>query len=131
MAKKSQRAIREVSIAALRAQCQRLNNQRSHLESINEREDAEPWIGACFRYLNRDSSGKTWWLYIRVVSHDSGNSFKVVQCQSQPGGWHIVETLARSYLLPSPKERGLQRITRRQFDAAWRRFVARIEAVNA
>lgn len=121
---------RERRIVILRAECQRLSDERADLETINEREDAAPWIGACFKYRNRDSSGKAWWLYLRVVAHEHANSFRTLQCQSQPGGWHIVTTKDHVYLLPNPKERGFQRITRREFDAAWRKYCARIAALN-
>lgn len=125
------RATRTARIAELRARCQRLSDERANLETINEREDAAPWRGACFRYLNRDSSGETWWLYLRVLEHEQGNSFRVLQCQSQSGGWHIATAADHTYLLPNPKQRGYLPITRRQFDAAWRKFTARIEALNA
>jgi hypothetical protein len=131
MAKSKDRAIRSAKIEELRAACQRLSNQRAALEEINEREDAEPWLGTCFRYLNRDSNGATWWLYIRVLAHESGNSFRVLQCQRQTGGWHIATAEDHTYLLPSPKQRGFVQITRREFDAAWRKFTAAVGDLNA
>lgn len=128
--KKTERDERNTRIATLRAQCQRLSNERARMETINEREDAAPWIGACFKVRNRDSDGSTWWLYIRVLSHNGGNSFKVLKCEAQPHGWHIVEAKSHLYLLPDPKGRGYVQITRRQFDAAWRKFTSRIAALN-
>lgn len=128
--KKNERTKRLERISELRAQCQRLSNERSRLETINEREDAAPYIGKCFKYLNRDSGGKQWWLYLRVLSHQSGSSFRTLQCQSQPGGWHIVTTDDHVYLLPDPKMRNYVPISRRQFDAAWRKFIVRVAAFN-
>lgn len=128
--KKNERAERIERIAALRGQCQKLSNERAALETINEREDAAPWVGKCFKYRNRDSSGKAWWLYVRVLNHVNGNSFRTLQCQSQPGGWHVVTTNDFVYLLPDPKLRGYLLISRRQFDAAWRRFTMRIGAMS-
>jgi hypothetical protein len=131
MAKKSAvRAKREARISELRQQCQVLSNERVELETINEQEDASPWIGACFKYRNTDSSGKSWWLYVRVTAHEHGQSFRTLQCQAQPGGWNIVTTSEHVYLLPDPKNRGFTQITRREFDKAWRGFVARIESLN-
>lgn len=130
MAKSEERTDRDARINELRSQCQRLSNERAGLETLNEREDAAPWIGACFKYLNRDSGGKSWWIYIRVTTHEQGNSFTTLQCQSQAGGWHIVTSRDHVYLLPDPKQRGYVRITRRQFDVAWRKFCARVEALN-
>jgi hypothetical protein len=125
-----ERTARLARVAELRKQCQRLSNEVARLDTITEHEDAAPWIGKCFKYHNRDSNGDAWWLYIRIVGHDQGNSFHTLQCQSQSGGWHIVTTKDHVYLLPDPKSRGYIPITRRQFDAAWRKFVARIDALN-
>ena len=127
--KRKERAARDARIAELRAENQRRGNDIARLETLSEREDAAAWIGAYFKYLNRDSSGKAWWMYLRVLAHEHGNSFRMLKCESQPGGWHIVVT-KHAYLLPDPKSRGYVRITRRQFDAAWRKHVARIAALN-
>jgi hypothetical protein len=126
-----ERTARIERLSELRKQAQKLGNEIARLETITEREDAEPWIGKCFKYLNRQSDGSSWWLYIRVTAHDHGNCFKILQCQSQSGGWHIVTTNDHVYLLPHPKERGYVQITRRQFDAAWRKHVERIAALNS
>lgn len=121
---------REARIAELRAKCQKLSDERARLETTNEREDAAPWIGRCFKYRNRDSLGKSWWLYIRITAHAYGNSFHTLQCQVQSGGWHIATTREHVYLPPDPKSRGYLPISRRQFDAAFRRFTQRIVAIN-
>lgn len=131
MGKSIDRVSREARIALLRERCQELSNERSALEDINEAEDAAPWIGACFKYRNRDShNDKHWWVYYRVLKHDGGNAFVVLQCQSQAGGWHIVTSTERLYLLPNPEERGLVRITRREFDAQWEAYLARVRTLN-
>lgn len=130
MNKTQERAERFARVAELRKQCQRLGNEVARLDTLTEREDAALWIGTCFKYLNRNSDGSSWWLYIRIVSHDHGNSFNTLQCQSQSGGWHIVTTKDHVYLLPDPKARGYVQITRRQFDAAWGKFTERIAALN-
>lgn len=125
-----ERTARLARVAELRANGQRIKDELARLETITEREEAAPYVGKCFKYRNRDSDGKTWWLYIRVLDHDHGHSVRTLQCQSQPGGWHIVTTDDIIYLLPDPKSRGYLPITRRQFDAAWRRFTDRIAAIN-
>ena len=124
------RAAREARIAELRAACQALNNERADLESVNEREEAAPWIGRCFKYRSRDSSGRAWWIYIRIVKHEHGNSFLTLQCKAQSGGWHIAATGEHVYLLPDPKQRGFIEIPRRAFNTAWHRFTRHIEALN-
>lgn len=130
MKKTKARRDREALIAKLRAECQVLSDERAVLETFNEREDAAPWIGKCFKYRHRTSSGESWWLYLRVTAHDSGNSFHTLQCQEQPGGWHIVTTRDHVYLLPDPRSRGYIPISRREFDAAWRKFYGRIAKLN-
>ena len=126
----NKRKAREARIAELRTQCQTLGNEVARLETQNEREDAAPWIGKCFKYRNRDSQGKAWWLYLRVLQHDAGTSFYTLQCQSQAGGWHIVTTRDRAYLLPDPKARGFIQISRREFNRVWRQFTKRLEGLN-
>lgn len=130
MAKNAERKRREERIAHLRRRGQALRNELESLETLCEREDAAPWIGKCFKYLNRDHSGEQWWLFLRIIGHDSANSFHTLQCQSQPGGWNIVTTRDHVYLLPDPKQRGYMEISRRQFDTAWNRYVERIKALN-
>lgn len=125
------RAERDARVAALREQCQLLSNQRARLEDLNEREDAAPWIGRCFRYRNRDSNGRSWPVYYRVLRHDGGNTFIALKVQSQPDGWHIVEAKERLYLLPDPKQRGLVEVPRREFDAALNAFARRVVALNS
>lgn len=129
IARKSEREQRDQRISALRGQCQTLSNEVEALEAKNWREDQTPWIGRCFKYRNRDSEGHSWWVYHRVVGATSWNTFKTLRCESQHGGWHTVST-ETLYLLPDPKERGLVAISRREFDAAWKRHVQRITALN-
>jgi hypothetical protein len=128
--KSKERRAREKRLSELRAKGQRLGDEIRRLDNANTAEDAAPFIGACFKYLNRDHTGDAWWIFFRVVSLD-GSAFRTLQCQSQSGGWHIVTTKDHTYLLPDPKARGFTRITRREFDAAWRRHVARIAALNS
>lgn len=128
--KKLERKARDARIAELRKQCQALSNELTALEAKNWRDDQAPWIGRCFKYRNRDSDGHVWWLYYRVIGSTSWNTFRTLKCESQHGGWHIVVTGETLYLLPDPKERGLIPISRREFDAAWKRHVRRIAELN-
>jgi hypothetical protein len=132
MAKSKERLRREAEIARVRAECQKLGNVISRLEKINDREDAAPWLGKCFKYRNRDQSGKSWWLYMRVVRHLTGSMFSVLSFQSQVGGYNFAVDGDRVYLTNEGRVRdGYMPITRGQFNAALRKFTNHISALNA
>lgn len=115
--------------AELRAEIQARKDELDAIVEAYDREQAKPVIGKCFKFLNRDSEGTSWWLFLRVTAHDGGNRFHTLQFQAQSGGWRIVVVDEGAYLNDAG-ERGYIEISRREFDREYATFLRALERLN-
>jgi hypothetical protein len=116
--------------AELRAEIQARSDELSEIVERYERAQAKPIIGKCFKYLNRDSGGDTWWMFLRVTAHEHGTRFQTLKFEAQSGGWNIVVIDDGAYLNDAA-QRGYIEITRRSFDREYAKFLGRLEQLNA
>jgi hypothetical protein len=104
-----------------------VHDARDELNAIQEAEDLEAkrkLLGKCFVCANSYGSGDSWPLYIEVRSLD-GSFLKCFQFETDCSGITTIEAPIRGVILL----RSYKPITKRQFDAAWRKTLKRINSL--
>jgi hypothetical protein len=104
-----------------------IRDARDELNAIQEAEDLEAnrkLLGKCFVYINSYGPNSSWPLYIEIRGLD-GSEVKCFEFQTDSAGKVTIRTPAQ---YPSILQ-GAIPITKRQFDAAWRKTLKRINSL--